>query len=115
VSSSSGNTTSDQFSILSLADLRNGIDQNSAMPVAIAHKNDSLLTVLYTPKDIDSQQPHDQDEIYVVATGSATLEVEHNRRPLRQGDAAFVQAKAQHRFVEFSDDFAVWAIFPVKP
>ena len=101
------------YKVLSLADISRDIDLSSPAPVTVAHRNESLLTVLYLPRGEDLQEPHDEDEIYVVATGSAVLEVDGSPRSLSQGDAAFVAAGIRHRFTGISDDFAVWAVFPV--
>lgn len=65
----------------------------------------------YRPRGSDDQGPHADDEIYVVAGGSAELTVGPQTLPLETGDAAFVAAGAPHRFTRFSDDFAAWVIF----
>ena len=70
----------------------------------------------YAPKGTDAQTPHDQDEIYIVHAGhgivaSGASEETLERRPFGTGDAIFVPANHVHRFVEFSDDFAVWVVF----
>lgn len=83
------------------------------LPVAFAISRSTCVTVLYAPRGADGQQPHDQDEVYVVARGQATLTVGHVSRILRQGDAAFVAARSDHRFSDISADFAAWAIFPL--
>jgi mannose-6-phosphate isomerase-like protein (cupin superfamily) len=56
--------------------------------------------VLVAPEP-DKQQPHPDDEVYVVLEGSGTLEVEGERFELREGQAAFVSAGADHRFVGY--------------
>ena len=56
--------------------------------------------VLVAPEP-DRQQPHDRDELYFVLEGSGTLEIEGERVDLRQGEAAFVPAGADHRFVGY--------------
>src|SRR3954463_9703607 len=53
--------------------------------------------VLVAPEP-DRQQPHDDDEVYVVLDGRGVLEVEGERLELREGHAAFVPAGAEHRF-----------------
>ncbi len=88
------------------------IDKDSEMPVAVALQKPSLLMELYTPRDIDNQQPHELDEVYIVARGRAILEVEGEQSRLGVGDAAFVAAQASHRFLIIADDFAVWVVFP---
>ena len=46
----------------------------------------------------DRQQPHDDDEIYVVLEGHGVLDVEGTKTELREGQAMFVPAGAEHRF-----------------
>jgi mannose-6-phosphate isomerase-like protein (cupin superfamily) len=53
--------------------------------------------VLVAPEP-DRQQPHDDDEIYVVLEGTGVLEVEGVKTELREGQAMFVPAGAEHRF-----------------
>ena len=69
----------------------------------------------YRPAVDDRQSPHDQDEIYIVQTGSGTFERGDEAIPFEPGDALFVPAGVEHRFVEFSDDFGAWVIFYGPP
>ena len=65
----------------------------------------------YRPGEIDDQDPHDQDEVYIVQSGSGTFVVGGNEQPFEPGEALFVAAGVPHRFVSYSDDFAAWVIF----
>jgi mannose-6-phosphate isomerase-like protein (cupin superfamily) len=65
----------------------------------------------YKPEGTDPQQPHDQDEIYIVQSGSGYFVHGDNRQPFEPGEALFVPAGDTHRFEEFSDDFAAWVVF----
>jgi mannose-6-phosphate isomerase-like protein (cupin superfamily) len=58
------------------------------------------LYVLAAPEP-DRQQPHDDDELYVVLAGSGVLEAEGERFQVQEGDALFVPARAAHRFVDY--------------
>lgn len=53
--------------------------------------------VLIAP-DPDDQEPHDQDEIYVVLDGAGVLTIAGKDLELHRGDAAFVAAGTEHRF-----------------
>jgi mannose-6-phosphate isomerase-like protein (cupin superfamily) len=66
---------------------------------------------LYRPGRADGQSPHSRDEVYVVAAGSGSFEEEGEMRPLAIGDLLHVKAGKRHRFVDFTEDFAVWVIF----
>ena len=59
----------------------------------------------------DRQVPHDQDELYLVQAGSATMVIGAQQWPARAGDAFFVAAGAAHRFDDVSKDFATWVVF----
>ena len=88
---------------------------------AVSDSDDGLYGVLlehgsmelgyYKPVGRDDQSPHDQDEIYIVQSGSGVFVRGHERIDFAPGDALFVPARMEHRFVDFSDDFAAWVIF----
>ncbi|ANK83404.1 MAG: cupin [Rhizobiales bacterium NRL2] len=71
----------------------------------------SMTLRYYAPKGRDPQTPHEQDELYIVASGSGTFFMNGERVPFGPGDALFAPAGAEHRFEDFSDDFATWVIF----
>lgn len=56
--------------------------------------------VLVAPEP-DRQQPHEDDEIYLVLEGRGTLEVGGESVPLEVGEAVFVEAGAEHRFTSY--------------
>jgi mannose-6-phosphate isomerase-like protein (cupin superfamily) len=59
----------------------------------------------------DPQAPHDQDEVYIVASGTGTFLCGEKRVAFGPGDALFVPANVVHRFEDFSPDFATWVVF----
>jgi mannose-6-phosphate isomerase-like protein (cupin superfamily) len=65
--------------------------------------------VLVAPEP-DRQQPHSDDEVYVVLEGSGVLEVSGESVPVQTGDAVFVEAGAEHRFTAY-EQLAVLVIF----
>jgi mannose-6-phosphate isomerase-like protein (cupin superfamily) len=66
---------------------------------------------LYAPRVTDKQEPHDQDEAYIVASGSGIFRRAEERVPFQPGDFLFAAAGIHHRFEEFTDDFQTWVIF----
>ena len=74
-------------------------------------ENGSMELGYYKPVGLDEQSPHDQDEIYIVQTGHGTFVCGDERNSFKPGDALFVAAGVEHRFVDFSDDFAAWVVF----
>lgn len=71
----------------------------------------TLRIEMYAPRGIDPQLPHTQDEIYVVLQGHGWFINDGDRHPFSPGDVLFVPAGVEHRFIDFSDDLAVWVIF----
>jgi mannose-6-phosphate isomerase-like protein (cupin superfamily) len=74
-------------------------------------RHGTLVVELYAPRGADPQQPHRQDEIYVVAEGSGMFVNGNSRHAFGKGDVLFVPAGVAHRFEDFSDDLLVWVIF----
>lgn len=46
----------------------------------------------------DRQQPHEDDEVYLVLDGTGVLEMEGRTTELSEGDGMFVPARVEHRF-----------------
>lgn len=66
---------------------------------------------IYQPVGHDPQQPHAQDEIYVVISGRGIFQNGTEQYAFQPGDVLFVPAGAEHRFLQFSEDFKTWVIF----
>ena len=69
----------------------------------IVHESPGLeigVYVLVAPEP-DRQQPHADDEVYVVLEGRGVLEVEGEQIEVGEGRAAFVPAGADHRFTGY--------------
>ena len=69
--------------------------------------------VLVAP-EADRQQPHADDELYVVLEGTGVLQVDGEDVPVREGSAVFVEAGADHRFTAY-EHLSVLVIFARKP
>jgi mannose-6-phosphate isomerase-like protein (cupin superfamily) len=81
---------------------------NLAVPI-FAHG--SLEVELYSPGAEDVQNPHERDEVYVVARGTGLFFDGRERQSVAPGSFIFVAAGQPHRFEGFSSDFAVWVFF----
>jgi mannose-6-phosphate isomerase-like protein (cupin superfamily) len=78
---------------------------------------DGDLEIRFTTRPTNGpQQPHQRDEVYIVAAGSGLYRTEDQVTPVGPGDMCFAAAHTVHGFEDFSDDFAIWIIFygPVK-
>jgi mannose-6-phosphate isomerase-like protein (cupin superfamily) len=78
----------------------------------IVHESPGLeigVYVLVAPEP-DRQQPHEDDEVYLVLEGHGSLEVEGVETPLEEGHGIFVPAGAEHRFTGY-EHLSVLVIF----
>jgi mannose-6-phosphate isomerase-like protein (cupin superfamily) len=74
-------------------------------------KRGDLSVELFAPHDVDTQQPHEQDEIYVVTAGAGVFRRGADRVPFGPGDFLFVAAGVSHAFETFTNDFKTWVFF----
>jgi len=80
-------------------------------PFAKLFAHGSLSVEIYQPKEVDLQQPHTRDEVYVIISGKGEFINGAKRMTFAPGDFLFVPAGVTHRFENFSEDFATWVIF----
>jgi mannose-6-phosphate isomerase-like protein (cupin superfamily) len=68
------------------------------------------------PSTKGMQVPHERDEFYIVTSGAGRYRVEDTEAAIGPGDLLFAAARAEHGFVERSDDFSEWIVFygPIK-
>lgn len=81
----------------------------------IVHESPGLEVGVYSlvAPEPDRQQPHEDDELYVVLEGVGVLEVEGEQVPVREGTAVFVEAGAEHRFTAY-EHLSVLVIYEHK-
>ena len=78
----------------------------------VVHESPGLeigVYVLVAPEP-DRQQPHADDEIYIPLSGSGLLQVEGEEVPVREGEAIFVEAGAEHGFTAY-ESLSVLVVF----
>ena len=59
----------------------------------------------------DPQQPHTEDEVYVITSGRGVLRAESGDQVAEPGVALFVPAGEKHSFVEITEDLSMYVIF----
>jgi mannose-6-phosphate isomerase-like protein (cupin superfamily) len=82
----------------------------------VVHSSPGLeigVYVLVAPEP-DRQQPHDDDEVYIVLEGAGVLDVDGRKIDLREGHALFVPAGAEHRFSGY-ESLSLLVIFERTP
>ncbi|HXS72545.1 MAG TPA: cupin domain-containing protein [Rhodanobacteraceae bacterium] len=78
---------------------------------AALFEHGSLSLGIFCPRDLDIQKPHERDEVYVVIAGHGFFHNGDGYQACSAGDVLFVAAGVEHRFEEFSNDFATWVMF----
>jgi mannose-6-phosphate isomerase-like protein (cupin superfamily) len=74
-------------------------------------RHGTMSVEVYAPLGEDRQSPHSQDELYIVISGTAEFVKAGTRIAVQPQDLLFVEAGVEHRFVDFSADFATWVVF----
>lgn len=82
-----------------------------AEPFVELFRHGTLAVEYFAPEGEDRQNPHTRDEIYVVISGTGTFRCGEQEQPFEPGEVLFVPAGVEHRFTEFSEDFATWVFF----
>ena len=74
----------------------------------------SLSMGLYRLKagQADEQQPHTEDEVYVIISGKASFRVGGQVRAVVPGSVIFVERAVEHRFVDITEDFPSFTLTP---
>jgi len=96
---------------ITIAEAIEQLKQEPEFPFTCLMKHGTMSIEYYAPKDLDEQQPHLQDEIYIIASGKSQFKLEEKKLTCSKGDVLFVPAGMEHCFEHFSEDFATWVIF----
>ena len=104
-------TTTNTGQKITLAEALDRLPGPQNEQVVSVFEHGSLVVKLYAPRGQDPQTPHSRDEIYVVARGVGEFVCGGERQAFGPHDVLFAAAGVEHRFENFSDDFAVWVFF----
>lgn len=63
---------------------------------------------------IDTQTPHDLDELYYVISGRASFTADDDTRTVTGGETIYVRAHVPHRFHDIEQDLSVLVVFSKK-
>jgi mannose-6-phosphate isomerase-like protein (cupin superfamily) len=76
-------------------------------------RRDSMSCGLYVlePGADDPQQPHQEDEVYVVRAGRARLRMADQDQPVGPGSVLFVAGTVPHRFHDVTERLSVLVFF----
>jgi mannose-6-phosphate isomerase-like protein (cupin superfamily) len=96
---------------LSAQQLINQLPTSEGSQFMEVFKKGNLSVEMYKPEKVDLQTPHTQDELYVIVSGSGMFQNGEENYPFQPNDLIFVPAFVEHRFYDFTDDFATWVVF----
>jgi mannose-6-phosphate isomerase-like protein (cupin superfamily) len=76
-------------------------------------REDSMSVGLYVlpAGSRDEQQPHSEDEVYVVLEGASRFTAGDEARDVRPGDVIFVSAGVPHRFHDIATELRLIVVF----
>lgn len=76
-------------------------------------RHDSLSVEVYRldAGATDQQDPHTEDEVYYVVTGSATIRIGDDHYPVERGDIIFVQRGVEHYFYDIQSELITLIFF----
>ena len=87
------------------------LDEDNEFSFIAVMKHGTMCMEYFAPVKVDTQAIHKQDEIYVIIKGDGIFFRDGERVSCKKGDILFVPAGMEHRFENFSVDFAAWVIF----
>lgn len=95
-----------------MADLRAG-QSSAGGPYLEFLRGESMSAGLYVlaAGAVDGQQPHTEDEIYVVVRGQARFTAGEVAIEVGDGDVIFVPAGESHRFHDIAEELALVVLF----
>ncbi len=95
-----------------LADLASASEPTRAAYHEFLHVPDLSAGLYVLPAGgADPQQPHTEDEVYVVVRGRGQIEVDGESRVVHEGSIIFVPARAAHHFHTIQEELAILVFF----
>lgn len=59
----------------------------------------------------DPQDPHTEDEVFYVVSGTAKIRIGEETYPVREGDIVFVESGVEHYFLDIEEDLITLIVF----
>lgn len=84
---------------------------NGAYLQFLKERNMSVGLYALDAGQTDSQQPHEQDEVYFVVSGHASVTVGTETTAVGRGSVVYVPARVPHKFHHISEDLRVLVVF----
>ena len=103
----------ESFDVASLEEARAEVQHRTGELYLEFLRRDSMSCGLYVLEAgaTDPQEPHDEDEVYVVLSGRGRLRAGGRDEPVDPGSVLFVARTVPHRFSEISERLSVLVFF----
>ena len=101
------------FDAASLQEARDEVQHRTGELYLEFLRRDSMSCGLYVlePGADDPQEPHQEDEVYVVLAGRARLRMADRDQPVGPGSVVFVARTVPHRFHDVSERLSLLVFF----
>lgn len=77
----------------------------------VKERNMSVGLYALDAGELDPQQPHNQDEVYLVVSGRASITVGMETTQVGRGSVVYVPAGVAHKFHHITEDLRVMVVF----
>lgn len=77
----------------------------------VRERNMSVGLYALNAGELDPQQPHQQDEVYFVVSGRASITVATETTQVGRGSIVYVPAGVDHKFHHITEDLRVMVVF----
>jgi mannose-6-phosphate isomerase-like protein (cupin superfamily) len=77
----------------------------------VKERNMSVGLYALNAGELDPQQPHNQDEVYLVVSGRAAITVGMETTQVGRGSVVYVPAGVAHKFHHITEDLRVMVVF----
>jgi quercetin dioxygenase-like cupin family protein len=103
----------ESFDVASLEEARAEVQHRTGELYLEFLRRDSMSCGLYVLEAgaTDPQEPHQQDEVYLVLRGRARLRAGDRDDPVSPGSVAFVARNVPHRFHDITERLSVLVFF----
>jgi mannose-6-phosphate isomerase-like protein (cupin superfamily) len=103
----------ESFDVPSLEAARSALQARTGELYLEFLRRDSMSCGLYVlePGADDPQEPHQEDEVYVVLAGRARLRMADKDQPVGPGSVLFVARTVPHRFHDVTERLSVLVFF----
>jgi mannose-1-phosphate guanylyltransferase len=97
---------------IQITDVIERLDQEDELFIEFVHRDSMSLEVYRLEAGgTDPQDPHTEDEVYYIVSGTAKIQIGDNAHPVEEGDVIFVEREVEHYFFDIDEDLVTLIFF----